>query len=410
MSASVSARMETRAQAVARHVFVEGHVAGETLWHDLEDLQRAAPLFYHRDADIWIATGHAEVRAILSARGVQVAFAERNDRMMPDWRNHRSRVEIGAWFGHKDGAGHMRTRKALNGFFMPAAMRAFGEHLDARVPEIVAAYKARGGGDFLDLVGFELTACVTDHLLGLDRASRPDFRGLIPKIMKTFDFGLTDAEWRDADEASDEMRAFWRDRIGSRIGDPVGDDVLGQIIRSNIFDQDELVVIGENIIAAASDTTAHSSTNGMWLLLQNPDILARLRADPSLTLPFVEEAMRLVSAAPVSGRGVVEPTEIAGQRLPEGAVVLAVIGAANRDPTIFDNPHAIDLARPNMSKAIPFGHGVHICLGQWVVREVLTRLYSELFRQCAVIEVAGPPPEAHGLGIRHVRGLDLRVR
>ncbi|SCW38178.1 Cytochrome P450 [Sphingobium faniae] len=396
-------------QAIARCVFIDGQVDGDRLWHDLEKLQRQAPLFYCPEADLWIATGYAEVRSILAAKGVQVAFADRNDRLTPGWRGHRSRRNMEAWFGHKDGADHMRTRRALNGFFLPSAMRALGAFLDLVIPDIVGNYRARGGGDFLDLVGFELTVRVTDHLLGLSPSDRPDFRALIPRIMKTFDFGLTDAEWQAADEASDEMRAFWNERIGERIADPRGDDILAQIIRSGAFDHDELVVMGENIVAAGSDTTAHSSTNGMALLMRHPEIMDRLRLNPSLAEPFVGEVMRLVSAAPVSGRGTVESSEIGGLTLPKGGIVLAVLGAANRDPAIFDRPHEVDLARPNASKAISFGHGLHICLGQWVVREALLRLYPEMLRQCATIELEGPASEARGLGIRHV-SLRLRVK
>lgn len=394
---------------VARRVFVEGRANGEGLWHDLESLQRTAPVHYCAEADVWIATGHAETRTLLAARGARIAFAERNDRMTPGWRSHRSRTNLEAWFGHKDGAEHMRTRKALNTHFLPAAVKDLGRHLDAVVPELVHAFKATGGGNFRERIGFGLTARITDYLLALDGRDRPDFSRLITRIMKTFDFDLSEEDWREADRASDEMRAFWQARIKERIAAPVGEDLMAQIIRSGEFSEAELVVMGENIIAAASDTTANTAANGMYLLLRNPDILEQVRTDPGLASPLVDEVLRLASAAPVSGRGMVEDVEVGGVVVPAGATVLAVLGAANRDPAMFDEPHEMRLDRVNSARAIPFGHGIHICLGQWVVREALVRLYPELLRQCGTIEITGPAPEMRGLGIRHLNSLDLRV-
>lgn len=394
---------------IARAIFLENRTTGDGMFAMLERLQAQDPVFHFPEADIWIATGNAQVREILRSPAAEVGFAARNDRTQPGWRDHHARTNMGEWMGHLEGAEHRGMRGPVNAFFMPAVAQASEALLRAAIAQVVADFKHKGGGDFLVDVGYAITARVTDHLLGLDGTEHPDFRHAIERIMKTFDFNLTDEEWRLADEEATALRAFWTERLRERIANPAGDDVMAQLIRSGQFDEHHLILIAENILAAASDTTANTSTNALHLLLRNPDQLALARRDAQARGHIPDEAMRLVSAAPSSGRLTVRDMEIAGRTIPAGEVVITILAAANRDPAIFDDPHRMDLHREPSSRAVGFGVGSHICLGQWFARSVIRILFKELLDQCAEITFDGTPPEPAGIGMRQLPELRVRV-
>lgn len=397
------------ADELAHAIFLEGRTQGEQLWPLLERLQALAPVHWFAEGDFWVATGNAEVREILRSPAAEVGFAERNDHTQPGWRDHHARTNMAEWMGHKEGPAHRRIRGAVNPFFMPAMARASEQHLRAAIRGVVADFKASGGGDFLDKVGYGITEKVTDYLLGLEGARHPDFREPIERMMKTFDFALTDQQWREADEAANELRTFWSEQIRVRMANPVGNDPLTQLIRAGTFDEIDIIRIAENVLAAGSDTTANTSSNALHLLLRNPDQLALARRSAEARANVPEEAMRLVSAAPTTGRLVVRDLAIAGQTIPAGSTVLTILAAANRDQRVFADAHRMDLAREPSSKAVGFGIGTHICLGQWFARSAIAIVIDEMLDQCATIAFDGPPPEPMGIGMRQLPELRLKV-
>jgi cytochrome P450 len=394
---------------LAHAVFMEGRTRGEELWQLLDRLQALAPLHWFAAGDFWIATGNAEVREVLKSPLAEMGFAERNDRTQPGWRDHHSRTNMAEWMGHKEGANHRHMRGAVNPFFMPAMARASEEHLRAAIRKVVADFRAQDGGDFLEEVGYGITAKVTDHLLGLEGRDHPNFRKPIERLMKTFDFGLTDQQWREADEAADELRAFWSEQIRARMANPVGDDLLTCLIRAGTFDEADIIRIAENVLTAGSDTTANTCSNAVHLLLSNPDQLELARHSAEARARVFDEAIRLVSAASASGRLVVRDMAIAGQVVPAGSTVITIIAAANRDPLVFEEPHRMDLTREPSSKAVGFGVGTHVCLGQWFARSAIAIVLDEMLDQCATITFDGPAPEPVGIGMRQLPHLRLMV-
>jgi cytochrome P450 len=401
--------MELSAEGVARSLLIEGRTEGDEFYALLESLQAHDPLYRMANDDIWVATGYDEVREILLAPGVEKGFAAKNDVTQPGWREHRSRTNMLDWMGQYDGAAHVRMRGAVNSYFLPAMANAAEAHLRPAIHGVVAAFKAAGGGEFLSEVGYGVTAKVTDYLLGLEGLAHADFREPIARMMKTFDFPLTEEDWREADEAADMLRAFWSGHIAHVGEDPTGDDVLARLLRSRKLDGHEVVLVAENILAAGSDTTANTSANALHLLLRTPDQLALARSSSAARSKIADEALRLVSPAPTSGRLTAREITVCGRTIPANAVVLTMIAAANRDPKIFPDPHRMDLARASSPRPIAFGTGPHICLGQWFARKAINILFDELLNQCATIRFHGVPPELSGIGMRQLPQLVIEV-
>jgi cytochrome P450 len=400
---------EAIAHCAATAIFLDGDTRGERLWDYLNVLREVAPLYYFEPADIWIVSGYNEVRAVSVSNAAAISFAWRNDRLTPEWRRHPSRSNMIEWFGHKDNGDHLSARKALNGFFLPPALEKFGPYMDSAVRDVVAAFKERSGGNFLHEVAYPLTTRITDGLLNLSPDKRPDFRHHIENMGRTFEYTLSAEEWTTADDSAALIRDFWHHEISSRYANPLDNDFLSQLISRNVFSREEMIAVAENILVAATDTTANTATNGLLALLTNPRELEKARIDEDARAAIPEEVLRFASAAPFTGRGMVAPLSIGGVTIPEGGVVVIALGAANRDPTVFSDPNRFSLSRATARRVAPFGHGIHICLGQWLVRAALNALYRELLAQCTTIEFDGPVPALHGLVVRRVEQVNVRV-
>ena len=142
------------------------------------------------------------------------------------------------------------------------------------------------------------------------------------------------------------------------------------------------------IIGAGSETTRNLIGSGILALLRNPDELSQLRADPGLIRSGVEEILRY--EAPVQTavpRFVLHDVELEGVALPEGAMIGAVIGAANRDPKRFEGPDRLDLDRPD-NQPLTFAPGIHHCLGAPLARMEADVALSTLVRRAPRLALA----------------------
>ena len=124
----------------------------------------------------------------------------------------------------------------------------------------------------------------------------------------------------------------------------------------------ELISMCTTLLIAGHETTRNLIANGMLLLLRRPEDLARLRRDEALLASAIEEMLRFESPIQRGWRRVAGDMELHGQRLTEGQLVYLMLGAANRDPRVFDEPDRFDLERqPN--RHLAFGKGIHFCVG-----------------------------------------------
>lgn len=150
------------------------------------------------------------------------------------------------------------------------------------------------------------------------------------------------------------------------------DDILSGLIQAeeegDRLTEDELVAMVFLLILAGYETTVHLITNSVATLLQHPEQLAKLRADPELMPSAVEEILRFSGPVHATERCyTTEDITLHGVTIPKGELVFPLLGAANRDPAVFDNPDTFDITRtPN--KHLGFGQGIHYCLGAPLAR------------------------------------------
>ena len=151
-----------------------------------------------------------------------------------------------------------------------------------------------------------------------------------------------------------------------------GDNLLSQLVAARedgvgLTDR-ELRATAGLVLAAGFETTVNLLGNGTALLHDNPDQLDHLRRDPSLWPNAVDEILRIDPPVLLTGRTAARATEVAGTRVPAGAVVTTILAGANHDPDVFPDPDRFDVRRANAREHIAFSAGRHYCLGAALAR------------------------------------------
>jgi hypothetical protein len=173
-----------------------------------------------------------------------------------------------------------------------------------------------------------------------------------------------------------------------------GEDLMSKLIQAQIDGQHltdvELRATAGLVLAAGFETTVNLLGNGVRLLIDNPEQLDVLRADPELWPNAVDEILRLESPVQMTARVADKDVELAGRRVAKDSFVAMIIAAANRDPAVFENPTQLDVRRENANRHLAFSGGRHFCLGA-----ALARLEGEiglrsLFDRFPELTMAGP--------------------
>jgi cytochrome P450 len=160
------------------------------------------------------------------------------------------------------------------------------------------------------------------------------------------------------------------------------------------------------LLNAGHETTTNLIGNGLWLLLQNPTELARLRADPGLLNSAIEEMLRYEGPIQLNNRRLTAAVELDGRTLPAGTPITIAIGAANHDPAQFPESERFDVGR-NPNRHVAFGQGAHACAGMNVARMEARVAFSRLLARFARIESAGEPERDRRIRFRGFRRLPI---
>ena len=295
-----------------------------------------------------------------------------------EWRNGFGvgiHPQLGGVLGTADDPDHRRQRRVLQDAFRPAAIA----RLDDEVREVcdqlwVDAFGVDGEGDFVRLFAFPFPAIVIAVLLGVPPERRDDFGRWSDDIVNT----LGGADPALAEEANRHIFALVDELVDVRKGllergEALPDDVLSVMTRAEVestLSHQEVRRLSQQLLVAGHETTASLISLMLFRLIEQPELMEQLRADPDLIPSAVEEFLRY--DAPVQGlfRVNPEPSEVCGHELPAHSRVQALFASANRDEAIYDEPDNIRLDRfgPGSRSHLAFGWGVHHCIGAALTR------------------------------------------
>jgi cytochrome P450 len=269
-----------------------------------------------------------------------------------------------------DGSRHETLRGIVNRGFTPSRIAAW----EPRAREIVdAQLHLLGRGATFDVIedlAVPLPMTMIAEMLGIDAARRADFkRGSNALIAMMSGAGSR----RPVDPAPlkdvAELYLFLRETVRERRRHP-GDDLVSVLVdpsRDGVLDEIDMIQFVVLLLVAGNETTTNLIGNAAAALLEHPEALERVAREPERVPALVEEALRYDPPIQLAFRTVTQDTELAGTRLPRGAVVAALLGSANRDERAFAEPDRFDITRDTRGH-LAFGFGPHFCLGSALAR------------------------------------------
>lgn len=163
------------------------------------------------------------------------------------------------------------------------------------------------------------------------------------------------------------------------------------------------------LIALFAPTTPGSASSGMFSFATNPDQIDRFRSDPACAANAANEVFRYNASNQFTWRLAAESFNFNGAWIEKGQAVVPFLGAANRDPRVFEEPNKFKLDRKNSGQHLTFGAGVHSCLGRQIAALEIAWFFSSLFRRYKKIELAGEPVWNTNLEFRSLKSLPLRL-
>lgn len=280
-----------------------------------------------------------------------------------------------------DPPAHTRHRALVNKALNPRRVRQLETKMREIAEELVDAFIADGRCELHTQFGIGLPLTVISDTLGVDRADMPDFK-YWSDCMIAGNLDVLDNERRaEVARAVIDFQQYMIPRIEERRVTP-RDDLLSDLANAEIAGDDvgaepgaprrlttaELLPIISQLLLAGNETTTNLIGNGIVVLIQHPEVMAEVRADPSLIPLFIEEVLRFDGPIHCTFRLAREGAEIDGHAIPAGDMVVPMWSAAGQDEEVFPDPRTFDLHRPNVRKHLTFGHGVHFCAGAEMAR------------------------------------------
>ncbi|MFJ2867575.1 cytochrome P450 [Kitasatospora sp. NPDC087314] len=335
----------------------------------------------------WLATGYAEVRAILSDR--RFSADARHPAFPMLVANRRELVIENPSFIRLDDPEHARQRRMVTGDFLVKRVEAMRPDIQQIVDE--ALDRMTDGRTEADLVAefaLPVPSLVICLLLGVPYEDRDRFQGLSRTALSK----RSSAE--EVRAAFDELREYLGGLAAGKREQP-GDDILSRLAARDDLTLDDVAATGILLLIAGHETTANMISLSTALLLEQPEQIALL-ADPATLPGAIEELLRHLTIVDTGlPRVALEDVELGGTVIKAGEGVIALISTANQDEKLFGGadrrPAAeLDLGR-DARRHMAFGFGVHQCLGQPLARAELQIALSTLFRRLPGLRLAAAP-------------------
>jgi cytochrome P450 len=291
-------------------------------------------------------------------------------------------------------------------------VEALRSHICDIANDLIDRVAARGEMDVMEDFANPLPAIVTAEMLGVpteDHEQLKDWSQTFAQMLGNFQHNPDGID--PVRGAVSDMTAYFRQALARHSG-VAGDGLIGALSQARV-DGDRLTddeVIANTIVTmvGGQETTTNLIGNGLLTLLGHPAELAQLRDDPALLPTAVEELLRYESPSQHTARIAPEDAVLGGQPIEQGQAVMAVMGAANRDPERFADPDRLDLTRQD-NRHLAFAWGPHFCFGAPLARMEGQIAFEALLTRLPDLELVGGPPQWRAnLGLRGLATLPIR--
>jgi unspecific monooxygenase len=383
-------------------------------------LRAEAPVHRHDGLGLQVAVSHAACDAVLRDRALGRI-----------WRDREPAADFAAFnllhrtsMLENEPPTHTRLRRLVAGAFGRGHVERLRRTVDDLADRLVADLAARldtgtAAADLLETVAEPLPVEVIAELIGVPPADRHLLRPWSNTIVKMYEYDLPEDRRRAAETAAAEFVAYLRDVVADRRARPRDDDLVTDLVRASDTEpdpgaavrlsEDEVVGTCVLLLMAGHEASVNVVGNGVHALLRHPEEWRRVVADPALVPAAAEEMIRYDAPLQLFERTATRDVEVAGTTVRAGEKVAALLGAANRDPAVFDAPDRFDAGRAR-NPHLGFGAGIHFCLGAPLARIEVQAVLGALRRRLPGLALADEPRRRPEFVIRGFTSLPVTTR
>src|SRR5262252_8078435 len=365
---------------------------------------RAADPVHRTPMGLWVLTRYDDVVSVLrDPRFGREEFAQ----ILANVYGEGARSML-----FRDPPDHTRLRGLVSQAFTPRMIERMRSHIQDIVDRLLDRVQSANAMDVIADLAYPLPVTVICEMLGVPTDAHSGIRQWSADLARSVDaIGMpTDEEvvtrGRVAQQA---MLDYFSHLIPERRQTP-RDDLLSLLIaaeeQGDRLTEGELLITCLLLFVAGHETTVNLIGNGLLALLNHPDELAKLRADPTLLPSAVEELLRYDSPVQRTGRITNTDVELDGRKIAKGSLVLTAIGAAHRDPAHFHDPDRLDITRRD-NRHVAFGFGIHFCLGAPLARVEGQIALGTLLRRMPNLALAGTPTWRESSTLRGLASLPV---
>ena len=308
---------------------------------------------------------------------------------------------------------HTRLRRLAAKAFTPKTVENLRPDIVRLTDELLDKIDGGGVVDIISELALPLPMAVIGEMLGIPASERTALQPHVRAAVRTLELNPPLEDLDAAAAASHVIAEHLEALIAARRAEPT-DDLLSELVhvqeQGDQLSHDELITTVMLLFGAGFETTTNLIGNGLLALLDHPDELRRLRGDPSLMKTAVEELLRWDAPVQVDGRTVFEDLDVHGTAVAAGEQMVTLLGAANRDPRVFDDPDRFDVGRVGQAP-MSFGAGIHFCLGAALARAEGHVVFDRLLERFPVIEPAwgdGRPVYRDSIVLHGLESLPVR--
>jgi pimeloyl-[acyl-carrier protein] synthase len=382
-----------------------------------ERLRAESPVFWNGGAQGWLISRYDDVVGLfndprMSSQRVDATFRplpeDVQEELTPLKTVLLSRMLL------SDPPRHTRLRTLVTRPFSAKASQGRRDRIQAFCDGFIDCVIERGSMDVMREFAAPLPSWTIADTLGIPNDEQERFTRWAHDQVRVYDRPGTAhdrvAVMRQGQTSMLEMRAYMEGIIDERRREPQ-DDLLTMLVQAEAdgdsLSDDELIAMIVALLVGGNNSTAHAIGNAVLTLIRQPDARERLRAEPELIRPAIEEALRFESPVQATSRVARETIEIGGATIQPGDNVSLLLGSANRDPAQFPEAGTFVIDRhPN--RHLTFAHGPHFCLGSALARNVTQIATLTLLQRCRNLQLATDTPEWNeGFSFRSLKTLPV---
>ena len=350
--------------------------------------------FWHEPTEMFLAARHADANAVLRNKSLGRIFTPKTPET--DWHDFN--------YLHSDSIldseppKHTRLKSLVSKAFNPRTINALTPEIERLTTMLLndCADKREQNGTFDVLADFAepLPVKVIAHMLGFPDDDEHLLRPWSQSIVKMYEVNPSEAHKAEARTAATEFADYVHGLMKLRQSHP-GTDLISTLAAAEKDGErlsvEELIATCVLLLNAGHEASVNGFGNGIVAALRRPSVMEPLRGDPrTVSRTALEEFLRFDSPLQLFERTATSDTEINGVAIRQGQKIAALLGAANRDPDVFENADSMDLTRePNQH--IAFGAGIHFCIGAPLARLEMNISLPALIERFPALELAGEP-------------------